>query len=252
MTTDQFFGYTNSDSYEFNNVRIKDDGVSLFDSLTGIGGIDYIPNDGDTVSIFTGPISAVDGKIIFNPSLNNKIYYLVSNIQYLESDKATILSLATEIDVYLYTDLSGVSRYKGDFIFSNPNEYEYIYLIWDYTSNMESGTASYNGGESVKGIEVDFGQNVGVVGINYNIHSTPSRVVIYYNESVIADSGYVGLNSTANYNALIAAGVDAADIKLQTPINGLVNNGLGSLRFLKLLSSENLAKLLVISPLNSS
>ena len=51
------------------------------------------------------------------------------------------------------------------------------------------------------------------------------------NDNLINDSGYVGLNSSSNYNALVALGVD--DINLSSPYNGLVNNGLGFLTQVK-------------------
>jgi len=70
--------------------------------------------------------------------------------------------------------------------------------------------------------------------------------------SVVADSGYVGLNSLTNYNNLIAAGVDPEDINLVFPYNGLVNNGNGSLRFKKLDSTIDTAEIIVSSPLSTS
>ena len=37
MKLEQEFSYTGSDVYELNNINVKDSGVSLFDTLTGIG-----------------------------------------------------------------------------------------------------------------------------------------------------------------------------------------------------------------------
>ena len=68
---------------------------------------------------------------------------------------------------------------------------------------------------------------------------------------MIADSGYVGLNTVANYNALVAAGVSTSDINLQFPLDGSVNNVTGSLLFDKFLSVD-VAQVVVDSPLANS
>ena len=92
---------------------------------------------------------------------------------------------------------------------------------------MGTGAASYSGGLVTKNIDVDFGTGIGLTGIDYDVTDTPARFVIKSGTATLVDTGYIGLNSTANYNALIAAGVSADDIKLSNPYNGSVNNGIG-------------------------
>lgn len=244
----QSFEYTGSSVYEINNTVDVTTGVALYDSRTGIGGVDYMPSNGDIVTVKTGGISTTDNAKL-EPSLNNKVYYLVSNTVYTAEDKETILSLSTEI-IVTYDSISG--KYIGSFVFSNPNDYEYLYLIWDYANNLSSGTVSYSGDADTKYIDIDLGTDVGNAGITYVASGKPSRFSLRWNGGIVADSGYVGLNSLANYNALIAAGVSSEDIKLQLPYNGLVNNGTGSLKFNRLYSDVNDASLRVVSPLNAS
>jgi len=247
MRTDQGFSYTGSSDYDFNNVELNENQVALFDTVTGIGGIDYMPYDGSTVTVKTGLIGTSTDIQDLQPTLNNKVYYLVTDIDYTDKDKNTIISLATEIPVSLVG-----GRYEGTFVFNNPNDYPNLYLIWDYTDNMDTGVASYSGGATTRYIKVDYGTDIGRAELSYNITGSPTRVVLEYNNGDVADTGYVGLNSLANYNALIALGIDPDDIKLVSPYDGLVNNGSGNIDFSKFLSNVQYAYAYVYSPLASS
>ncbi len=244
MKLSQSYQYTGSSEFTFENVLLGPTGIALFDQRTGIGGVDFIPYHGSTVTVKAGDPSTQ--YFDFSPSLNNKIYYLVTDQEYSESDRTTIKSLGTAINVHF-----NGTDYQGDFVFQNPNDYEYLYLMWDYEDSIGTGTASFKGIVSSRSIALDLGTDIGLAGVNYQAVDLPVRFKIRWNNTDVIDSGYVGLNSTANYNALIAAGVSASDIKLQSPYDGTVNNGTGSLLFDKF-SSLNDAQVVVDSPLASS
>ena len=239
------FSYTGSSVYNLKGIEESPNGLALFDTLTGVGGIDYMPYHGSTVKVFSGLIGDDPNAIDFTPTLNNKLYYLVSDRAYNETQRDLIIQDATEITMTLVG-----GRYEGSFVFSNPSDYEYLYLIWDNVNKIE-GTASYSGGESTKYINVDFGSTIGNAGIDHVLTGTPARFVLKYNNVVVGDTGYIGLNSPDNYNELISAGVDPSDIKLSTPLNGLVDNGTGSITFSKNTASGE-AVLIVYSPLEST
>jgi hypothetical protein len=247
MRTDQGFSYTGSLNYEFDNVVLNQNQVALFDVATGIGGIDYMPYDGATVTVRTGVVGTSTDIQDLQPTLNNKVYYLVTNEDYTDKDRDIIISLATQVPVSLVG-----GRYEGTFVFNNPNNFQNLYLIWDYTDTMSSGSVSYTGGPTTRYIESDFGSDVGRASVQYNTLGAPTRYIIVYNNALVADTGYVGLNSSANYNALIAAGVDPDDIKLSFPYNGLVNNGSGSMDFSKFSSVIDKGYVYAYSPLVSS
>jgi hypothetical protein len=241
----------NANILELTNVQNNRTGVALFDSITGYGGFDYIPSDGENVIVraFVDDSYEVNG---FRKDLNNKVYYLVSNEEYTEADRDVILSLATPITMTLSS-----TYYDGSFTFSNPNDYQNLYIIFDYVCKIDSASfITYDGGASgvVKTIDVEFEDSVGVTGISYNISSTfpPSRFILEYNGSVVGDSGYVGKNSLTNYNNLIAVGVNPDDINLVYPYDGLVNNGIGSIEFKKISSSLNEGRVIAYSPLANS
>lgn len=242
--TNQTFVYTGGIEYSFNNVILDGkNGVAPYLPLEGYGGIGPIPNDGDTVTMRTGDIGLKAGVKDLQPTMNNKFFYLVTDELYDKEDIETVKDLATEVSVAI---VSG--KYEGTFVFSNPNNYENLYLIWDYADNMDGGTASYSGGEVTKYVDIDFEGKLGVAGVDYVVTDTPARILLKNGSSIVADTGYVGLNTTANYDDLIAAGVAEEDINLTEPYDGLVNNGTGSLLFQKKTVSID-SKMIVESPL---
>jgi len=246
MMTKQSFEYTGSDVYDIDNVVISNNNIAVFDALTGVGGVDYIPYNGSTVTIKAGDNTGVFQELA--PTLNNKLYYYVSDILYSSDDQSTIASLATEIPV---TYSSG--EFTGTFVFSNPNNYPYLYLFWDYNDSVDQSTnVSYIGVTDERPINWNIGSGIGVAGINYNSLDTPTRFQIKWSDTIVSDSGYVGLNTLTNYNDLISAGVDPADINLSFPYNGLVNNGNGALRFKKSNSDITSAEIIVSSPITTS
>lgn len=245
MNTSQGFSSTGSSGLKFDNVNINDNGLSLFDSLTGIGGVDFMPADGSTVNIFTGDINTNPNTKDLQVGLNNKAYYLVTDVLYNNTDKDLIISLATAVTMTLVG-----SRYEGTFVFSNPSDYEYLYLIWDYTDSLEGTGASYSGVASTKHLDIDFGADIGNAAVDYIVDTTggPTRLILKYNNNTVGDTGYVGLNDLDNYNNLIALGIPSDEIKLVYPYDGLVDNGTGSINFNKFLTTGS-SILSVYSPL---
>lgn len=243
--TKQSFSYTGSETYNIDNVVLSSSAIALFDSKTGVGGVDYVPYDGATVTVVAGDALSSYRKLA--PTLSNKLYYLVSEVQYTADDAAEILAQATEIPV-IYDD--GV--FRGEFVFSNPNNYENVYLLWDYEDKMAT-VASFKGATESRSIQMTYTSNIGRAGITFNTvdPDQPTRYQIEWNGEIVADTKYVGLNSSANYDKLIAAGIPAEDIGLVSPYNGTVNNGVGTIDFFKYLA-DGAANLIVSSPFSTS
>jgi len=242
--TKQAFSYTGSSTYTIDNVVLSSSAIALFDTSTGIGGVDYIPYNGSTVTVVAGDVLSDYRQLA--PTLNNKLYYLVTNEVYDSTQKDIMISLATAVPVALVG-----GRYEGSFVFSNPNDYDNLYLIWDYQDNLNAGTASYNGDPATRYISIDYGSRRGISGVDYQTLGRPCRYVLEYNSEVIFDTGYIGLNTALNVSSLLAAGISQDEIKLAFPYDGLVDNGTGSLLFKKLIE-EPKAVLTVYAPLNGS
>ncbi len=247
----QKYNYTSSGTagYEFNDVVFKPTEVTLYDTASDVAGINGIPAPGDTVTVYAykDATSSLDAELNpFIPTAGNKVYYLVSNTEYTAEDYATVLGLATPITM----SLAGV-EYSGTFVYSAPSNEQYLYLIWDYRNTVSCGSSvSYSGVAATTPTIVNMSANNGRVSYTYDAQSTPDRFTISVGGNVVADSGYVGLNSLANYNALIAAGVPASQINLSSPYNGLVNNSTGTLSYVKNSTAETV--LTVYSPLSSN
>jgi hypothetical protein len=247
----QKYNYSSSGTlgYEFTDTSFTPAPVSLFNTFGAPGGTDGVPNPGDTVTLYAYTTTTSPSGIPatpFLPGLGNKAYYLVSNTQYTNADYLTMLSLATPVTM----TLAG-SEYSGTFTYLTPSNEQYLYLLWDYRNTIACGaTASYSGTALTSETIVTTSSANGNITFNYDAQSTPDRFVVTLNGGVVADSGYVGLNSSANYNALIAAGVAASDIKLVSPYDGLVNNSTGTLKFTKTQAGN--PTLTVYSPLSSN
>ena len=247
----QKYNYSSSGAlgYAFTDTSFTNGSVSMFDTLGAPAGTNGIPKPSDTVTLYAyNTTSGIVGDPAnpFLPGLGNKAYYLVSNTQYTSQDYLTMISLATPVTM----TLSG-SEYSGTFTYLTPSNEQYLYLLWDYRNIIACGaTASYSGTALTSNTTVTTGSANGNVTFNYDAQSTPDRFVITLNGAIVADSGYVGLNSLANYNALIAAGVSDSDIKLVSPYDGLVNNSTGTLKFTKTQTGD--PNLTVYSPLSSN
>jgi len=227
---------------EINNVTTTDSSISLFDSYTGDKIVNLAPSHGQLVTIKSGGTGTTKE---LAPSLNNKLYYLVSNVSYNESQTDEIISLATVIPVVLTNGI-----FIGEFTFLNPNDYENAYFLWDYSDKILD-SASYIGATSNRPMSISFNNNAGRCGLNYNALSAPTRFQFVVNGEVQKDTGYVGLNTQQNYDYLIAAGVLPSEISLSLPYNGNVNNGKGSLITVKNTGVLN-ASVVVSSPLSTS
>lgn len=247
----QKYNYSSSGTsgYEFVDSSFTTAPVGIFNTLGAPSGTNGVPYPGDTVTLYaynttTSPSGSPANP--FLPGLGNKAYYLVSNTQYTNADYLTMLSLATPVTM----TLSG-TEYSGTFTYLTPSNEQYLYLLWDYRNIVACGsTASYSGTALTSNTTVTMGSANGNVTFNYDAQSTPDRFVITLNGAIVADSGYVGLNTLANYNALIAAGVSASDIKLTSPYDGTVNNSTGTLKFTKTQTGD--PTLTVYSPLSSN
>tara|TARA_R110000824_G_scaffold21748_2_gene80773 strand:- start:130 stop:3327 length:3198 start_codon:yes stop_codon:yes gene_type:complete len=190
-----------------------------------------IPSEGDNVTLYGPADISNSGNKGFEEGLNNTLSFLLSNIEYGPNDLATVLSLATPMAAGYNP---GEERYEGSFIYLNPANNPYLYLVWDYTDRISAGNVGSSIGKLGENhVELDYGAQVGNGSLTYDANSNPNRFVLKYNNVIVGDTGYVGLNTVANYNALIAAGVPDEEINLSFPYDGLVNNGSGTLNFKK-------------------
>ena len=114
-----------SSAYSTDFITMEADGVSLYDSDTGMSSQGLIPAFGSTVKMSSNKLT--DDTFVFD---NNKFKYLVSDTLYTEAEigllRAELLSAG---------DVTSPStgNYETSFVYENPYGYQYLYLVWDYS-----------------------------------------------------------------------------------------------------------------------
>lgn len=102
----------------------------------------------------------------------------------------------------------------------------------------------YSGASGVFEMEIDFGTDIGVAGINYEAYNLPDKFEIEWNGQIYS-SGYRGLST--NDQSLINAGVPPSEIQTANP-----SNGNGNLTFYKDQATPTKAKIRVTAPLGGT
>lgn len=180
----QSYNYDGSPDFTY-DVELLESGVSLINTKRGPGGSDSFPYETAKVTVYSNVIGT-SGQLDFRPTLNNKFYYLQSND--ILTDRSEILSQATLITPVVLDS----GRYKGEFVYSNPDDYAYLYLISDYTNNVPVTTTvthTYAAGDQIViDGDLESGQ-AGQVSFSYNASAGPFRVAIEYNGTIVADTG---------------------------------------------------------------
>jgi hypothetical protein len=102
------------------------DGVSLYDSDTGMSSRGLLPAFGSTVKMSSNKLT--DDTFVFD---NNRFKYLVSDTLYTDTE---INLLRGELLIPTNPILSpSTGNYETSFVYENPDGYQYLYLVWDYS-----------------------------------------------------------------------------------------------------------------------
>jgi hypothetical protein len=105
---------------------------SLFYTLTLSTTSNASPEDNDTFFMNQEVINSVN-YIQFNPAIGNKMWYLISPVQYTSAQLTTILANATLIQNMQLITSTNLDKWQGTFVYDlNPTQSNYVYLIWDY------------------------------------------------------------------------------------------------------------------------
>jgi len=94
----------------------------VFETLTGVEGVNRVPKSGSTIKIMKG-FKGMD--------IIGKAFWLLTDIQYTESDMPNILNTAIEIPLGIALDSQGSPAQFGDFIMPTFDK-KYLYIIFQY------------------------------------------------------------------------------------------------------------------------
>jgi len=115
-----------SSAYNTDFITMEADGVSLYDSDTGMSSQGVLPAFGSTVKMSSNKLT--DDTFVFN---NNKFKYLISDTLYTEAE---INLLRGELLIPINPIISpSTGNYETSFVYDNPDGYQYLYLVWDYS-----------------------------------------------------------------------------------------------------------------------
>jgi len=108
------------------------DGITLFETNTGIQGLTRYPLEGANIRIEAFKDTINSGRFVEDAA--NTLSYLISNTVYTEADVATIKTLATELDITTLNEGAVPETSFGEFTLNRPVGDEILYLIWNYES----------------------------------------------------------------------------------------------------------------------
>jgi len=104
--------------------------IADFEGISGREGSGVIPIEGSTVSIRSN--KKTGDSFTFEEGVHT-LKYLLSNIRYTPDDIETILSLS-QAGSAIQNPSEGL--YISEFTYANPNDYQYLYIVYDYRKSV--------------------------------------------------------------------------------------------------------------------
>ena len=114
-------------AYNTDFVTMEADGVSLYDSDTGMSSQGLIPAFGSTIKMSSNKLT--DDTFVFD---NNNFKYLVSDTLYTEVEIGLLRAELVNITPVVSPS---TGNYETSFVYNNPDGYQYLYLVWDYSTS---------------------------------------------------------------------------------------------------------------------
>ena len=183
---------------EFNNQKIiENDQPFLNNIFEDIEGFQAIPKSGEIVTLKAPQTGAVNRKS-FDPTMGTKMYYLVSNTKYNQSQIDELINDASTTEVT--PSLSG-GVYSGGFTFNRPSNEQYLYLVYDYRSTQSSGNrfivpAATNNVAGTFNGTMDLGNKVGKCDLNYTPTTATGNIfTIKQGDTIVATTGASPVNT---------------------------------------------------------
>jgi len=131
-TTSRYNWKLGSDLSPFstNSIVLESDGISLFVEETGEQSFGSIPTEGSVVNMQM--IQEKGQTFVFNAASDN-MKYLISNVNYNETDINTLIPLLVNSGPVV----GGPLNYVSKFTYTNLTNQDYLYLVWDLRSPSE-------------------------------------------------------------------------------------------------------------------
>jgi hypothetical protein len=122
--------------YNFNNSTIPLSGFSVGYFNDVIGTSSTTPNKGDMVRLQIRKDSLASTTLAFEPTLGDRMYYLVSNTLYTnDTIKTQLFTGLNMLSVYAQ-NINNVDYYCGNFIYNPLTTPIYVYMVLDFSSRV--------------------------------------------------------------------------------------------------------------------
>ena len=221
LNTNSSYTFTNSavGNIDFNNQKIIQNNQPFLDNVfEDIEGYQAVPKSGDTVTLKAPQTGAVNRKS-FDPTMGTKMYYLVSNTRYNQSQIDNLLNDSSTVEI---TPTLSAGNFEGGFTFSRPSDEKYLYLVYDYRSKQTSGNrfivpaATNNVAGTFNGI-MELGTKVGRCDLNYLPSTATGNIyTIKQGDTIIATTGTTPVTTSGTLSFVKKSStVTTYDIEIQ-------------------------------------
>ena len=168
------------------SVVFEDGPVSLYETFTAPESFGIVPPEGGVVTMRYRKDITDTAEWDFD-----RLKYLVSDTLYTESDIETLTPLLQDA-VPISNPSVGV--YEASFTYSNPSNFKYLYLVWDYVEPFIEcdNSLSASGNDGVYEFYIELGSNTGDTEFTFNSIGVPDRFQIEWDGNIVADSLFVG------------------------------------------------------------
>lgn len=180
-------------SYDYGDGPIRLEGY-VVESGTSVysvtGNPTFIPTEGSTIDIVTeGTLNYTYRSMV--PDLNNKVYYLFTN-----NPRPTLEEIrdqGTQVSMIL-----DGGEYKGDFVYSNPDEYTNLFIALDMTNSLDIGdTATFSMlAETAMVIDTEMSAGGGNFSLSYITDAGGVTIALEQNGEIVASTGEMGTGTS--------------------------------------------------------
>ena len=175
---------------------LDDSEAFISGSTTGIEGFGRNPSTGDNVTLTASRLGAVD-RDAFDPSLGTKMYYLLTNTEYLQSQTEEIIANPSTVEL---TPLLTGNNWTGTITNFSRAGFDHFYTLIDYRGKITAGATSEfaipiqtNTAAGNSTTRLDFGDKEGRISLAYTPVSgtgaTGNIFNIRLNGTIVVSSG---------------------------------------------------------------
>ena len=208
QTASLTYDFTSNPAAAFASIdqQMLDDNEAFIARITtGIEGFGRNPSTGDDVTLTASRLGAIN-RDSFDPSLGTKMYYLLTNTEYLQSQVNEIIANAATVEL---TPVLAGNNWTGTISNFDRAGFDHFYTLIDYRGKISSGATSKfeipketNNTAGNSTTRLDFGNKEGRISLAYEpvfgTGATGNIFNIRQNGVIVATSGTAPTTTAGN------------------------------------------------------